>query len=342
MPTDRAMVAGRGEVAEAGPPGLLVMAYGSPAEAGQVEAYYTHIRRGLPPTPDQLADLNRRYRAIGGLSPLAQRTAAQVRAIAAFLSHDWVIRIGNKHVGPFIEDAVSALAHAGVRRAVGLVLAPHYSALSVGEYTKRARAAAEASGIELAMVDSWHTQSAYLNLLGSFVTRARAAVADATPTRVVFTAHSLPSRITDMGDPYPDQLRTTAEAVARRAGLCPGDWSLAWQSAGRTTQTWLGPDILAVLPELAGEGIASVVVCPAGFTSDHLEVLYDLDIEASAAAQHLGLAFTRTQSINDHPSVAQALARIAEARWSSVHVDARAGGPDAGGGADSDRPDGPG
>jgi ferrochelatase len=291
----------------AAPVGVLLMAYGTPATPDDVEAYYTHVRRGRPPTAEQLADLRRRYDAIGGTSPLLERTREQAAGIQAALGDGFHVELGMKHAPPFVEDGVGALAAAGVDRMVGLVLAPHYSALSVGEYESRARAAADQAGVALTMVRSWHLAPGYVDLLAGFV-RAGVDGLDTEPTEVVFTAHSLPTRILDMGDPYPTQLQETAAVVAGRAGV--ERWSVGWQSAGRTPEPWIGPDILAVLPALADSGAAGVVVCPAGFVSDHLEVLFDLDVEARAAAEKLGLAFARTPSPNAHPAFCAAVAGV--------------------------------
>lgn len=289
------------------------MAYGTPATPADVEAYYTHVRRGRPPTPELLADLRRRYEAIGGASPLLERTRAQAAGIGAALGEGWMVELGMKHAPPFIEDGVEALAAAGVRRSVGLVLAPHFSALSVGEYAARAGAAAARSGLELVTVPSWHLAPGYLELLAGYVRAAVEALGadggpDADRVEVVFTAHSLPTRILATGDPYPDQLAETAAAVAARAGV--GRWSVGWQSAGRTAEAWIGPDVLQVLADRAAAGVAGVVVCPAGFVSDHLEVLYDLDVEAAERAAGLGLAFARTPSPNADPSFCATLAGV--------------------------------
>ena len=291
------------------PTGVLVMAYGTPATPADIEAYYTHVRRGRPPTPELLADLRRRYDAIGGTSPLLQRTQEQAAGIAAALGDGFVVELGMKHAPPFIEEGVAALVGAGVTRIVGLVLAPHYSVLSVGEYATRAEAAAAAAdeGVKLSMVESWHLAPGYLDLLAGSV-RSEIERLAIEPVEVVFTAHSLPTRILDLGDPYPDQLAETAEAVAVRAGV--ERWSVGWQSAGRTPEPWIGPDVLTVLPTLADAGVAGVVVCPAGFVSDHLEVLYDLDVEARALADSLGLAFTRTPSPNADPAFCATLAEV--------------------------------
>ena len=282
--------------------GVLVMAYGTPATPDDVEAYYTHVRRGRPPTPELLADLNRRYTAIGGTSPLLDVTRRQAAGLQAELGGGFRVELGMKHAPPFIEDGVAALSATGVARSVGLVLAPHYSAMSVGEY------AARAAGVDV--VEHWWDAPGYLDLLADAVKRGL----DKLPgdSEVVFTAHSLPVRILDTGDPYPDQLRATAEAVAARAG--PASWSCAWQSAGRTADPWLGPDILEVLDDRAAAGRPGVLVCPCGFVSEHLEILYDLDVEARARAEALVLPFARTAMPNDDPAFLRALADVVRAR----------------------------
>ena len=292
--------------------GVLLMAYGTPRAPEELLTYYTDIRRGRPPTDDQLADLARRYQAIGGLSPLASRTEAQrdelQRALDERAPGRFVVGIGLKHADPKIEAGVAALAEGGADRLVGLVLAPHFSVLSVGEYHARAAAAAVAAGVPFTGIESWATEPAYIGFLASDVRRRLAALP--VNTKVVFTAHSLPRRIQTAGDRYPDELRSTAVAVALAAGLAPwSQWSTAWQSAGRTPEPWLEPDILAVVDDLASTAAADgLLVCPCGFVADHLEVLYDLDVEARARAEGLGLAFDRTTSMNADPAVLGALA----------------------------------
>jgi protoporphyrin/coproporphyrin ferrochelatase len=293
--------------------GVALLAYGTPSGPGEVEAYYTHIRRGRPPAPDQLADLVRRYDAIGGISPLRHHTDAQRVALQSALDQltggDRVrVVLGFKHAPPFIEDAVDDLVGGGVDDVTALVLAPHFSALSVGEYLERAAARTTAAGVSFRSVSSWHDEDAYLQ----FVTEATRTSLSALPerTKVVFTAHSLPARVLESGDPYPGQLRETAEQVADRLGLDRwAGWTTAWQSAGRTPEPWLGPDIADVVRELGATGRADgVCVCPCGFVADHLEVLYDLDIEARKVAGEAGLEFARTAVVNDDAEVMAALA----------------------------------
>ena len=297
--------------------GVAVMAYGTPAAPADVEAYYTHIRRGRPPSDEQLADLRGRYEAIGGTSPLAERTEAQRRALQRALDAQAPGRcrvvLGQKHAAPFIEDAVAELAASGVEQVVGLVLAPHFSRASVGEYQARLAEASAQAAVPVAAIDSWHLEPSYLAFLTDAVRDGLASLPDRT--KVLFTAHSLPERAL-VDDPYPEQLRASAASVADAAGLDRwAGWSLCWQSAGRTPEPWRGPDVLEVLRDLADTGRADgVLVCPQGFVSDHLEVVYDLDIEAARLATELGLAFGRTRVLNDHPPVFEALAaRVLEA-----------------------------
>jgi ferrochelatase len=291
--------------------GVVLMAYGTPRTPAEIEPYYTDIRRGRPPAPEQLADLTRRYDAIGGISPLAALTAEQGAALQAALDDrrpgEYRVGVGLKHAAPKIEEGVAALAASGVDRIVGLVLAPHYSALSIGEYLDRAEVAAKAAGLAFTGVESWAVEPAYVTFLAAAV----ATALDALParSRVVFTAHSLPARIVEAGDPYPDELRATATAVASRLGLDDDRWSIGWQSAGRTPEPWLGPDVLEIVDAMAADpDVDGLLVCPCGFVADHLEVLYDLDIEAAARAAGAGLAFGRTASMNADATVLGALA----------------------------------
>jgi ferrochelatase len=224
--------------------------------------------------------------------------------------------VGFKHVSPFIPDAVRAMAADGVTLAIGLVLAPHYSSMSIGDYERRARRGAQDVGWtgELDMIESWHLEPGYIELLASRVSESLASLPRGSrPGAVtVFTAHSLPEHILHTNDPYPDQLRETAAAVAERAGV--ERWRVAWQSAGLTGDKWLGPDILEVIEELAGRGVPGIVACPCGFVADHLEVLYDIDIEARELADKLGVALVRTASPNDDPAFLDMLAAVVRRR----------------------------
>ena len=291
--------------------GVLVMAYGTPRDLDDVERYYTDIRRGRPPPPELLEELTDRYRAIGGKSPLLEITAAQVTGLEERL--DGVkTYLGQKHSSPFIADAVTQMAADGVEEIVGLVLAPHFSTMSVGEYERRARAGAEAarwSG-QLTMIDSWHVEPGYVSLLAERVRDEIQALPDELREEalVVFSAHSLPERILQKNDPYPEQLRETAEAVAQMASI--ERWRTGWQSAGRTSDPWLGPDILEIVEKEAADGTQAIVVCPCGFVADHLEVLYDLDIEAHQAAAARGIQLRRTRSPNADDGFLDTLAAV--------------------------------
>lgn len=292
---------------------VLLMAYGTPRTPDEIEPYYTDIRRGRPPTPELLAELTARYDAIGGISPLAARTEAQrtalQRALDAIAPERFEVVLGLKHAEPKIETTVDDLARRGFRSIIGLVLAPHYSSYSIGQYMDRTRAAAEPHGMSVTGIDSWATEPAFVEFLASDM-KARLANMPSN-TKVLFTAHSLPQRIIDAGDPYPNELRATAEAVAAAVGLSEwSTWSIAWQSAGRTPEPWIGPDILAVIDDLAAsENSSGVLVCACGFVADHLEVLFDLDIEARRHAEAKGLTFDRTACVNDDAPVIASLAR---------------------------------
>jgi ferrochelatase len=289
--------------------GVLLLSYGTPARPEDVEAYYTHIRRGRPPTAEQLADLQARYEAIGGVSPLAERTAAQARGVQAALDDGFHVVAAAKHAAPFVEDGVAELVAKGIRQAVALVLAPHWSALSVGEYFERVAAAADAADppLDVTYVRDWHVEPELVDVLAERVAEARGRFPADAAVETLVTAHSLPERVLAMRDPYPEQVRQTGEALAAAAGL--DRWRVAWQSPGRTPEPWLGPDLLDVVRSLAGT-VDGVLVCPAGFTSDHLEVLYDVDVQAREVASSVGLQLERTRSLNDDPRFCVLLARL--------------------------------
>lgn len=290
---------------------VLVMAYGTPASIDDVEEYYRDIRGGRAPSPEMLEELTQRYRAIGGRSPLLEITRAQAAGIQERLDNVSCY-VGQKHAAPFITDAVRQMKEDGVEEVVGLVLAPHFSSMSVGDYEKRARTAADDHGwaVNLKMIDSWHLEPAFIDLLADRVVVALDQLSEAAreDAIVVFTAHSLPTSILESGDPYEDQLQQTADAVASKAGL--ERWQIGWQSAGRTSVEWIGPDLLEIMVELAAKNVRGVVVCPCGFVSDHLEVLYDVDIEAKALGVDLDLELQRTASLNADPAFLDMLAGV--------------------------------
>jgi len=295
--------------------GVLVMAYGTPASLDDVESYYTHIRRGNPPTPEKLQELVDRYQAIGGLSPLLEITRDQVNNMEERLNekspHEFVAYMGMKHAAPFIDDAIKKMAEDGIKRAIGIVLAPHYSMMSVGAYHKTAIEAAQTYGVELlSLIKDYHLNPDFIQalvnrveeVLKKFPGNAKEEV------KVLFTAHSLPEKILEMNDPYPTQLRETAEVIAQRVGL--ENWETGWQSAGQTAVPWLGPDILERMVSLQKEGVKQVLICPIGFVSDHLEVLYDIDIECQKLAKELGIHLERTASLNADPLYMECLSNV--------------------------------
>jgi ferrochelatase len=293
--------------------GVLVMSYGTPESMDQVEAYYTHIRRGHPPTPDQLEELKSRYEAIGGVFPLRENTNQQVAALEERLNQlqtdlNFICYQGLKHASPYIEDGVKAMAQDGITEAVAIVLAPHYSSMSVGAYIERAKEIAEQVGIKMQFVKEYHLHPYLIDALTMRVEEAmeRFDADSRDQVRILFTAHSLPAKILELNDPYVEQLLETSRAISQRTGYT--NWQFAWQSAGKTAIPWLGPDILEVISNLHKEGIKDVLVCPIGFVSDHLEVLYDIDIESKQLATELGMHLERTRSLNSDPLYIETLA----------------------------------
>jgi protoporphyrin/coproporphyrin ferrochelatase len=293
--------------------GVLVMSYGTPESLEGVEAYYTHIRRGNPPSAEQLEDLTNRYRSIvGGVFPLRENTNSQVAALQKTLDDltgkgSYVCYQGLKHAAPYIEDGVAAMAADGIKDAIGIVLTPQYSVMSVGGYMKRAQDEADKHGINLMPVEEYHLHPELIDALSKLVIEGLERFGELrTGTLVLFSAHSLPAKILEMNDPYSDQLLATSGAVAESAGV--EKWQFTWQSAGQTGQPWLGPDILDTLEHLVNEGVKSVLVTPVGFVSDHLEVLYDIDIEAKKFAEERGMRLERIRMLNDDPQYMAALA----------------------------------
>jgi ferrochelatase len=276
---------------------VVLMAYGSPARIEDIRPYLEDIREGRPVSNEAVAELTERYRRIGGRSPLDEITERQRAALQRELGMP--VHVGMKHWRPRIADAVETALRGGAERVVGIVLAPHYSALSIGGYRERLERALDERA-ELRFVESWHDHEPFVDVLAK---RIRG-----TESHVVFTAHSLPERILAAGDPYRDQLLETSRLVAERAGVERS--SFAFQSASLTGEPWLGPDILDELDDLYARGVRSVLVCPVGFVSDHLEILWDLDVEARERAGHLGLELNRIESLNDDPAFINALAGL--------------------------------
>jgi len=276
---------------------VVLMAYGSPDRIADVPAYYVDIRGGRPIKPEQLEDLVDRYRRLGieDSNPLNEITEATRAALEAELGIP--VYTGMKHWTPRIAEAADRAA--GADTVVGLVLAPHYSRLSIAGYREQLESAL-AGRAELAFVESWHEEPGFVELLAD---RIRG-----TEAHVVFTAHSLPARILDEGDPYKEQLLETSHLVAERAGI--RDWTFSFQSESPTGEPWLGPDILDHLDDLDAQGVRAVLVCPVGFVADHLEIRWDLDTEAKDKARELGMTLERIEMPNDDPAFISMLAGI--------------------------------
>ena len=276
---------------------VVLMAYGSPERLADVPEYYADIRGGRPIAPEHLADLEERYRRLGveDSNPLNEITEATRAALERELGLP--VYTGMKHWTPRIADAAAQAA--GADRVVGLVLAPHYSALSIKGYRDQLEQALEGRS-ELRFVESWHDEPGFIDVLAGKVRNVDA--------HVVFTAHSLPARILAHGDPYKDQLLETARLVAEQSGVA--EWSFSFQSESPTGEPWLGPDILDHLRALHADGVRRVLVCPVGFVSDHLEIRWDIDVEAMELAADLGLELSRIEMPNDEPAFVAALAGI--------------------------------
>jgi ferrochelatase len=312
------------------PTAVLLLAYGTPRTPDEVEPYFTHIRGGRTPSPESVRRLQERYELIGGRTPLleitndtaqALQTALDARAPGAYRTY-----VGMKHWHPFIADTVRRIADDGVRRIIALVLAPHYSRMSVGGYRQYLDKAVEELDAppEIRFVERWGLQPEFIEMMRGRVEEALAGFApDAGEVRVVFSAHSLPERIRSWNDPYEAELLASCAAVAASAGL--GEWRFAWQSAGSTGEPWIGPDILDYLPVLHAEGTRAVLSVPIGFICDHLEVLYDIDHEAVAAAESLGMTLRRTRMPNASPELIDAL--VAVVAGAERHVPAETPAP---------------
>jgi protoporphyrin/coproporphyrin ferrochelatase len=309
------------------PVGVLVMAYGTASGPEDIERYYSDIRGGRAPSPEHLADLRARYDAIGNVFPLLDTTRAQAEGLAARLSEDGTpfrAFLGMKHSPPFIPEAVARMRAEGIERAVGIVMAPHWSGMSVEAYVERVRAAvAEQGGAPaFSFVREYGAHPSFVRFLTARVADAleHAAPAERSAARVLFTAHSLPTRVSEDGSlrcktctcesscRYRDGLQETADLVAGALGL--EDYGIAWQSAGRTSDPWWGPPVEESILHAAALGHPAVIVCSAGFVADHLETLYDLDVEAKGIADGAGIPFARTAMPNDDPAFLEVLADV--------------------------------
>lgn len=294
--------------------GVLLMTYGSPSSLDDVPRYLAALRGGRPASPEVVSEFTRRYRVIGG-SPLIRITEAQARALQARLDDDVQVASGMRFSEPTIDRAVATLAGAGARRLVAIVLSPQYSPLLMGGYHRALDAAVERLGDgapDVTVAGPWHDRPAFIAALAD---RIRAALDDVHADErqrvpVLLTAHSLPLRVAREEPEYLAQLEATARAVADRAGLAGGRWRFCWQSAGHEPGEWMKPDFADLMPRLRDAGHRAVLVAPVQFLSDHLEVLYDIDVGAREQAEAADLRFARIESLNTHPGLIEALAAV--------------------------------
>lgn len=305
------------------PIGVLIMAYGGPNSLDEIPGYLADIRNGRVTTPAVLEEISRNYRLIGGKSPLLEISTRQVAAVRAHLDPDkFKVYMGMRHWSPWIEDVVGQMIDDGITQAIALVLAPHYSKLSVAKYHAKV-----ADGLEMYrghigfdFIDSYHDAPKLIQALANRVDEglSRWPEAERDDVHIIFSAHSLPVRIMKMGDPYDSQLRETAQLVADKAGLAAARWSWCYQSAGRSSEPWLGPQIQEHIPALAAQGIQNMISIPVGFVSDHVEILYDIDIQAQAVAKELGVRLERPSALNDDPLYIQTLVDLIEQRAEKI------------------------
>lgn len=296
--------------------GLLVMAYGTPYKEEDIERYYTHIRHGRKPSPEALQDLTERYQAIGGISPLAEITEAQAKALEEKLNesqdkYEFEMYIGLKHIEPFIEDAVELMAKAGIKRAVSIVLAPHYSTFSVKSYNGRAQETAEEHGIALTSVEDWYDEEGFIEYWSDSILAeyGKMTKEEQDGAVLVVSAHSLPKKILQDGDPYTDQLAETARLISEKTGI--KNYEIGWQSEGNTPDPWIGPDVQDLTRDLYEQkGYKNFVYAPVGFVSDHLEVLYDNDYECKVVCDELGAGYYRPEMPNTDPLFIKTLAKV--------------------------------
>jgi ferrochelatase len=275
--------------------GVLLMAHGTPSSLDEMPEYLKLVRGGRPPSDELVAEMRHNYAAIGSRSPLTDITEAQGAALASKLGGGVPVAVGMRNWKPFIKDAIAGLASRGVTRIVGIPMAPQFSTLSVQKYIDTATAALPA-GVTFDPVHSFH---AHPLLLDAFAERVRAA--EPKPQElVVFTAHSLPRKAVDGGDRYPDEVAATARGVAERAGVTR--YEVAWQSAGRTPEPWLGPDLAAMIDEQSGRGFRKFLIVPIGFVCDHTEILFDIDVQGAQVAREFATSLRRTESLNTSPT----------------------------------------
>lgn len=301
------------------PIGVLIMAYGGPNSLAEIPGYLADIRHGRPTTTAVLEEITHNYQQIGGKSPLLGISQQQMAAVAAQLDPArFKCYLGMRHWSPWIEEVVGQMIEDGITHAISLVLAPHFSKLSIAKYQEKIAdgLALYRGHIEFEHIASYHNAPLLIQALANRVQEGLAQWPESERplVHVVFSAHSLPIRILKMGDPYDSQLRETAELVAQQAGLPPEQWSWSYQSAGRSPEPWLGPQLQEHIPALAAQGIKNIVSVPVGFVSDHVEILYDIDIQAQAVAQELGVRLKRPSALNTDPLFIQTLVDLIQQR----------------------------
>lgn len=297
--------------------GLLVMAYGTPYKEEDIERYYTHIRHGRKPSEEMLEDLRSRYKAIGGISPLAKITEEQAYKLQDHLNEiqndvEFKAYIGLKHIEPFIEDAVEQMHKDGIEEAISLVLAPHYSTFSVKSYNSRAKETAEKlGGPVIKSVESWYKEPKFIDYWVEKLNETYVSMSEEerNASCLIVSAHSLPEKILQFGDPYPEQLKETADLIASKTGIT--EYAIGWQSAGNTPDPWLGPDVQDLTRDLYQQkGYKAFVYVPVGFVAEHLEVLYDNDYECKVVTEEVGASYYRPPMPNAQPKFIDALASV--------------------------------
>ncbi len=304
--------------------GVLLMAYGGPTSLDQIPEYLADVREGRTPSSELITEMTHRYDAIGGRSPILELTQAQARGIERELNRDseatFKVYVGMRHWHPYIREVMPQIIADGVDRLVAVVMAPHYSRMSVGRYMQRVNEAIQQVGTDLPVleVESWKDEPAFIEGVAERITEAlkQFSEAERDDVFVLFTAHSLPERILQWNDPYPDELKTSVQAVVDR--LHPRHWDFAFQSQGATADPWLGPSVEETLDRLKADGVKNVLLVPIGFVCDHVEVLYDVDIEHRGQANELGIRLERTESLNDDPHLCRAVADAVRRRLAHV------------------------
>ncbi|EUJ20960.1 ferrochelatase [Listeria aquatica FSL S10-1188] len=306
--------------------GLLVMAYGTPYKDEDIERYYTDIRHGKKPTEEMIADLRSRYHAIGGLSPLAKITEEQAYGLERTLNEaqsdvKFKAYIGLKHIEPFIEDAVKEMYQDGIEEAVSIVLAPHYSSFSVASYNKRAQEESEAiGGPKIISINDWYKNPLFIKMWADRIDQTAEEIPEneLEDTVLVVSAHSLPEKIKQFGDPYPDQLKETAELIFKEVKV--PHYALGWQSEGKTGEPWLGPDVQDLTRDLYDKHhYKHFIYAPVGFVAEHLEVLYDNDYECKVVTDEIGASYHRPKMPNADPEFLNVLKSVVLDAYSENH-----------------------